>query len=77
MSKYLGAEEIPTVLIFAVQEMLPCQIFSREYGIDSFVVKALGTGNCENIIFKNSVLWNDFARPMEVGVELRAEQSEE
>ena len=41
---------------------------------DSFVVKALGTGNCENIIFKNSVLWNDFARPMEVGVELRADK---
>ena len=48
-------------------------IFTRVWD-DSFVVKALGTGNCENIIFKNSVLWNDFARPMEVGVELRADK---
>ena len=47
-------------------------IFTRVWD-DSFVVKALGTGNAENIVFKNSVLWNDFARPIEVGVELRAD----
>lgn len=48
-------------------------IFTRVWD-DSFVVKALGTGNAENITFRNSVLWNDFARPMEVGVELRADK---
>ena len=48
-------------------------IFTRVWD-DSFVVKALGTGNTENVVFKNSVLWNDFARPMEVGVELRADK---
>lgn len=48
-------------------------IFTRVWD-DSFVVKALDTGNCENITFRNSVLWNDFARPMEVGVELRADE---
>ncbi len=47
-------------------------IFTRVWD-DSFVVKALGTGNAENIVFKDSVLWNDFARPIEVGVELRAD----
>lgn len=47
-------------------------IFTRVWD-DSFVVKALGTGNSENILFKDSVLWNDFARPIEVGVELRAD----
>lgn len=48
-------------------------IFTRVWD-DSLVVKSLGTGDCENVIFKNSVLWNDFARPMEVGVELRADR---
>lgn len=48
-------------------------VFTRVWD-DSFVVKALDTGNCENILFKNSILWNDFARPMEVGVELRADK---
>lgn len=48
-------------------------IFTRVWD-DSFVVKALDTGNSENIVFKNSVLWNDFARPIEVGVELRADK---
>ncbi len=47
-------------------------IFTRVWD-DSFVVKALDTGDCENVVFKNSVLWNDFARPLEVGVELRAD----
>ena len=41
---------------------------------DSLVVKAFDTGNVENIVFENCVLWNDFARPIEVGVELRAEK---
>lgn len=48
-------------------------IFTRVWD-DSFVVKSLGTGNTENVVFKDSVLWNDFARPMEVGVELRADE---
>lgn len=48
-------------------------IFTRVWD-DSFVVKALEGGNTENVLFKNSVLWNDFARPMEVGVELRADR---
>ncbi len=48
-------------------------IFTRVWD-DSFVVKALDTGNSENILFKDSVLWNDFARPIEVGVELRADK---
>ncbi len=40
---------------------------------DCFVAKAFDTGNLENITFRNSTLWNDFARPLEVGVEIRAE----
>lgn len=47
-------------------------IFTRTWD-DSFVVKALDTGDTENILFCNSILWNDFARPIEVGVELRAD----
>lgn len=46
--------------------------FTRTWD-DSLVVKALDTGDAENIRFTGCVLWNDFARPMEVGVELRAE----
>lgn len=41
---------------------------------DSLVVKAFNTGDVENIVFEDCVLWNDFARPIEVGVELRAEK---
>lgn len=41
---------------------------------DSLVVKAFNTGDVDNIVFENCVLWNDFARPIEVGVELRAEK---
>lgn len=48
-------------------------IFTRVWD-DSFVVKSLGTGNTENVVFRDSVLWNDFARPLEVGVELRADK---
>ncbi len=40
---------------------------------DGFVAKAFDTGNLENVICRDSVLWNDFARPIEVGVEVRAE----
>lgn len=40
---------------------------------DGFVAKAFDTGNLENITFRDSTLWNDFARPVEVGVEIRAE----
>ena len=47
-------------------------IFTRTWD-DSFVLKALDTGDCENVTFCDSVLWNDFARSLEVGVELRAD----
>ncbi len=42
-------------------------------GDDSLVVKGFNTGNCEKLLFEKCTLWNDFARPIEVGVELRAE----
>lgn len=41
---------------------------------DCFVVKGFNTGNVENVVFEKSVLWNDMARAMEVGVELRCEE---
>lgn len=41
---------------------------------DSLVVKAFDTGDVYNVTFKDCILWNDFARPIEVGVELRADQ---
>lgn len=41
---------------------------------DSLVVKAFNTGDVSDILFENCVLWNDFARPIEVGVELRADR---
>ena len=47
-------------------------VFTRVWD-DSLVVKALDTGDVENVVFRDCVLWNDFARPMEVGVELRAD----
>ncbi len=40
---------------------------------DSLVVKALDTGDVENILFENCTLWCDMAHPVEVGVELRAD----
>ena len=49
------------------------ECFIRTYD-DSFVVKGFDTGNVENVLFEKSVLWNDMARPMEVGVELRCEE---
>ena len=48
-------------------------VFTRVWD-DSLVVKALDTGDAEDITFRHCVLWNDFARPMEVGVELRADR---
>ncbi len=41
---------------------------------DSLVVKGFDTGDVHDISFINCVLWNDFARPMEIGVEMRAEK---
>lgn len=32
------------------------------------------TGDVENILFKDCVLWNDFARPIEIGVSLRTDK---
>ena len=55
------------------RNVLVQNIFTRVWD-DSLVVKAFNTGNLENVTFRNSILWNDFARPMEVGVELRAEK---
>lgn len=48
-------------------------VFTRVWD-DSLVVKALDTGDVEDVVFRNCILWNDFARPMEVGVELRADR---
>lgn len=42
---------------------------------DSLVVKGFDTGDVCNVRFKNCVLWNDFARPMEIGVEMRADRA--
>ncbi|WP_033165676.1 glycosyl hydrolase family 28 protein [Clostridium sp. KNHs205] len=55
------------------RNVLVQNIFTRVWD-DSFVVKAFNTGDVDNVTFKDSVLWNDFARPLEVGVELRAEK---
>lgn len=41
---------------------------------DSLVVKGVDTGDVENVVFRNCVLWNDFARPMELGVSIRADK---
>ena len=54
------------------QNVLVTNCFTRVWD-DSLVVKAFDAGNCENIVFKKCVLWNDFARPIEVGVELRCD----
>lgn len=48
-------------------------VFTRVWD-DSLVVKALDTGDVEDVLFRSCILWNDFARPMEVGVELRADR---
>ncbi len=41
---------------------------------DCLVVKGLGNGSCRNLHYSDCVLWNDFARPMEIGVETRADE---
>lgn len=41
---------------------------------DSLVVKGVDVGDIENVVFENCVLWNDFARPMELGVSIRADK---
>ncbi len=55
------------------RNVLVQNVFTRVWD-DSLVVKAFNTGDLENVTFKDSILWNDFARPIEVGVELRAEK---
>ena len=43
-------------------------------GSETDITKAFeNAGDVYNIIFKNSILWNDFARPIEIGVSLRAD----
>lgn len=46
--------------------------FTRTWD-DSLVIKAFDTGDLENVTCRACTLWNDFARPIEVGVELRAD----
>ncbi len=58
--------------ICSCQNVLVTNCFTRVWD-DSLVVKAFDAGDCENIVFKKCVLWNDFARPIEVGVELRCD----
>lgn len=55
------------------RDVLVENCFTRVWD-DSLVVKGFDTGDVENIAFKNCVLWNDFARPMEIGVEIRADK---
>lgn len=55
------------------RDVLVRRVFTRVWD-DSLVVKALDTGDVERVTFQDCILWNDFARPMEVGVELRADR---
>ena len=55
------------------RDVLVQNVFTRVWD-DSLVVKAFDTGDVENILFRDCVLWNDFARPIELGVELRADR---
>lgn len=55
------------------RNVLVQRVFTRVWD-DSLVVKAFDTGDVYNVVFKDSILWNDFARPIEVGVELRADK---
>lgn len=55
------------------RNVLVQNVFTRVWD-DSLVVKGLDTGDVENVVFRKCILWNDFARPMEVGVELRADK---
>lgn len=58
--------------ICSCRNVLVTNCFTRVWD-DSLVVKAFDAGDCENIVFRKCVLWNDFARPIEVGVELRCD----
>ena len=55
------------------KNVLVTNVFTRVWD-DSLVVKAFNTGDLYNVTFRDCILWNDFARPIEVGVELRAEK---
>lgn len=55
------------------RDVLVEDCFTRVWD-DSLVVKGFDTGDIYRITFRNCVLWNDFARPMEIGVEIRAEK---
>ena len=50
------------------------RVFTRVMD-DSLVLKAFDTGDVENVLFENCTLWNDFARPIEIGVEIRADKA--
>ncbi len=44
-------------------------------GSDTDMTKAFESiGNCEHILFSDCTLWNDFARPIELGVSMRCER---
>lgn len=55
------------------RDVLVENCFTRVWD-DSLVVKGFDTGDVYHVTFRNCVLWNDFARPMELGVELRADK---
>lgn len=40
---------------------------------DGLAVKAFNTGDVKDVLFSNCILWNDFARPIEVGYENMAD----
>ncbi len=41
---------------------------------DALCIKGLETGDIYDVLFQNCILWNDFARPIEMGVSLRADE---
>ncbi len=41
---------------------------------DALAVKAFETGDMDNVYFHDCTIWNDFARPIEVGYEHRADE---
>ncbi len=55
------------------RHVLVQNVFTRVWD-DSLVVKGFDTGDIEDVTFQHCILWNDFARPIEVGVELRADK---
>ncbi len=59
------------------QDVLVEHVFTRTWD-DSFVVKGITDKmNVENVEFRDSTLWNDFARPMEIGVEMRCDYAKD